>query len=431
MLILLPLLIPAFSVQQVDPEVAAWRQNLDGTKGQSPAANIHAVVSQIDADVQRVRFNNNNVYVESTGIPSHPIGPWSQNPNSAADKDWTFRIKKNPTPATNHTDVPLGPVGVAVNGVALFSALDARSYRDRNVWHQQAIYFEGQSMDVGLGHPAPNSTYHYHAAPELLLAQSGDNPQYHSPIIAFAFDGYPIYGPYGFASSNGTGGVVRMEPSFRTRNITVRDSLPDGTQLPPPDHGPSVSSQYPLGCYAEDYEFVPGIGHLDEHNGRDCLTPEFPSGTYAYFMTIDSSGEPVYPFILGPTYYGTLDTANTGPGGGHVNVPSGASDHDPFSIYLNDFDAGGTGRIAVGNATPGGNFLLGYSFQGMGPISTAYGSVALTPPIRSFGPFAADNTGSFAMTVSVHSSLQGRTLYGQGYDVTASLLSDPVRVRVR
>ena len=85
----------------------------------------------------------------------------------------------------------------------------------------------------------------------------------------------------------------------------------------------------------------------------------------------------------------------------------------------------------MGNATPGGNSLLGYSFQGMGPISTAYGSVALTPPIRSFGPFVADNTGSFAMTVSVHSSLQGRTLYGQGYDVTASLLSDPVRVRVR
>ncbi len=431
MLVFLPLLLAVLPAQQVDPEVAAWRQNLDGTKGQSPAGNIHSVVSQIEADVQRVRENNNNVYVEATGIPSHPIGPWGNNPNMAVDRNWTFRITKNPTPATNHTNTPFGQMGVAVNGVVLYNALDARSYRNRGIWMQLAPYFEGLSMDVGPGHPQQDGSYHYHALPELLLAQRGDNPQYHSPIIGFAFDGYPIYGPYGFSNPDGTGGVARMGTSFRTRNITVRDSLPDGTQLPPPDHGPPVSSQYPLGCYAEDYEFVVGLGHLDEHNGRDCVTPEFTGGIYAYFVTLDSTGEPAYPFILGPTYYGTLDTANTGPNGGHVNVPSGASDHNPFSIYLNDFDAGGTGRIAVGNATPGGNFLLGYSFQGMGPISTTYGSVALTPPIRSFGPFAADNAGSFSMTVSVHSSLQGRTLYGQGYDVLASLLSDPVRVRVR
>jgi hypothetical protein len=58
------------------------------------------------------------------------------------------------------------------------------------------------------------------------------------------------------------------------------------------------------------------------HNGRFCITPDYPSGIYAYFVTIDASLAPTYPFVLGPTYYGTVQTGNTGPTGGH-NTPSG------------------------------------------------------------------------------------------------------------
>ena len=29
-----------------------------------------------------------------------------------------------------------------------------------------------------------------------------------------------------------------------------------------------------------------GEGDLDEHNGRYCVTPDFPNGVYAYFATI-------------------------------------------------------------------------------------------------------------------------------------------------
>jgi hypothetical protein len=41
------------------------------------------------------------------------------------------------------------------------------------------------------------------------------------------------------------------------------------------------------GAFAEDYEYVGGVRTFDECNGRFCVTPEFPSGTYAYFMTQD------------------------------------------------------------------------------------------------------------------------------------------------
>jgi len=43
---------------------------------------------------------------------------------------------------------------------------------------------------------------------------------------------------------------------------------------------------------------------LDELNGRWCVTPEYPNGTYAYFTTIDEKGIPVYPYSMGRRYHG-------------------------------------------------------------------------------------------------------------------------------
>ena len=34
-----------------------------------------------------------------------------------------------------------------------------------------------------------------------------------------------------------------------------------------------------------------------------CITPDFPQGTYAYFITIDSNQVPQYPYILGENFY--------------------------------------------------------------------------------------------------------------------------------
>ena len=53
----------------------------------------------------------------------------------------------------------------------------------------------------------------------------------HSPLIGFAYDGYPIYGAYGYANSNGTGGIVRIKSGYQLRNITVRTHHADGTDV--------------------------------------------------------------------------------------------------------------------------------------------------------------------------------------------------------
>jgi hypothetical protein len=118
----------------------------------------------------------------------------------------------------------------------------------------------------------------------------------HSPILGWAYDGNPIYGPYGYSVASGAATVKPLQPGY------VESIQPNRPSL----------SIYPSGFFVEDYEYD-GSGDLDEHNGRFCVTPEFPQGVYAYFCTVDdgpveSGGpfsnykKPLFPYIIGNTY---------------------------------------------------------------------------------------------------------------------------------
>ena len=61
------------------------------------------------------------------------------------------------------------------------------------------------------------------------------------------------------------------------------------------------------------------------------LYPEYPAGTYAYFVTNDATGTPVYPYVVGTSYYGVVQSGNTGPASGHNTVPSGAVIYNPVT----------------------------------------------------------------------------------------------------
>jgi len=129
------------------------------------------------------------------------------------------------------------------------------------------------------------------------------------------FDGYPVYGAYGYADTNGTGGIKRMVSSYRLRADMTRTTDPYGNVAS--TAGPAVSSTYPMGCLLWDWEYVPGLGDLDSANGRWCVTPDYPQGTYAYFMTLDSSLAPAYPYTSAGAYYGVVQSGNTGMGPGN------------------------------------------------------------------------------------------------------------------
>lgn len=117
----------------------------------------------------------------------------------------------------------------------------------------------------------------------------------HSKIIGFAFDGYPIYGPFGYSDPyDPSSAVVRMESSYVERSLGDESSERQAL---------ANTASRPMGSFIEDYDFVPSVSNfkLDQHNGRYCVTPDYRQGTYAYFLTLDSSNEPEYPYIIGPT----------------------------------------------------------------------------------------------------------------------------------
>lgn len=307
-LLVLPAVLFSFLLHaQVTPEISSWIRNTTNATG----------YNNIPSNVQMVQYSASNVYVSCTGIPGYSIGPWQGNPNVASNQNFVFKITRNPVQNTGTAvNVGLGHIGVWSNGVSIFNADDGMTYNNAGVWHRNAYFWEGPSFDNCLGHPQQSGEYHHHVSPNCLYDQADST--HHSPIIGYAFDGFPVYGAYGYTNTDGTGAIKRMASSYQLRNITDRTTLPGGATAS--SAGPAISASYPLGAYIQDYEFVTGSGDLDIHNGRFCVTPDYPNGIYAYFVTIDATLTPSYPYTLGTTYYGTVQAGNTGPNSGHNTI---------------------------------------------------------------------------------------------------------------
>lgn len=295
------------------PEITTWI-----TAGGS--SNFH---DAIYSNVQQVQYTDNDVFISCNGIPTYDVGPWDD-PALGTNQNFVFRITRSPKPAgSNQLLLENGRIGVWSNGLSIYDLRNGVSFHADDTWHLDAVRASEDAETPCDGYAGENGEYYTRIAPACLYDPV--TAKEHAPIIGYAFDGYPIYGGYGFANSDGSGGVVRMRSSYQFRNITERTSLPDGTQLPAELHGPKVNDSYPLGHYVEDYIYVAGSGDLDAHNGRFCVTPEYPNGTYAYFATVDASGKGAFPYVIGSSYYGTVEAGNTGDFSGHNTIDESAT----------------------------------------------------------------------------------------------------------
>jgi len=126
------------------------------------------------------------------------------------------------------------------------------------------------------------------------------HPDGHSKIVGYCFDGYPIYGPFGYRTpSDPRSEPIKMRSSYRP--------------FPSPRIGrESNYSQIPPGTYIQDFEYVENLGTLDQYNGRYTKTPDYPTGTYAYFLALDKQNRPVYPYIFGKETRKTRDCSCVG-----------------------------------------------------------------------------------------------------------------------
>ena len=247
--------------------------------------NANPALKAILPEVHSVEATPHAVFVRSAGLSLQSFGALEANTYEVPSgiRQFTFRIPRQPKPATDRPATPLGIIGAFVTGMPLYNLASTASYRDQNLWHRDAV------AAINLPRPALLSA--------LLAASSR-----HSPLIGYALDGYPIYGPYGPAGQ-------RNRSSYQLRRITQRTAWPDGTQLTPGQAGPAVNAEFPLGTFIEDYEYVPGSGDLDQSNARWAITPEYPRGTWAYFLSTNATGQLTYPHLVGPVYRGQIDRA--------------------------------------------------------------------------------------------------------------------------
>ena len=143
----------------------------------------------------------------------------------------------------------------------------------------------------------------------------------HSPILGWAYDGNPIYGPYGYIDpTDQNSGIRRLRTSYKLKDNVVFDQATNPN--PARIDGPELST-YPAGSFVADYTYDFQSGDLDNYNGRFCKTPQYPDGTYAYFITIDASeaGIAEFPYILGPQFNSLPDNWNFAQGATQENIP--------------------------------------------------------------------------------------------------------------
>lgn len=245
--------------------------------------------------------------LSANGIPDHDVGefPNSANPNTISEHDVTASMTLEPVKSESATELggPLGNIGYVLNGVKIDAGTggtcdDSGETCDlgRNVgtWRIEAL---GQSSfdfgtDANNAHVQPDGQYHYHGIPEGFVAKRGGGSDTMT-LIGWAADGFPIYARYGYREADdSTSPLIAMTGSYQL--ISDVSSSRPSTDL------------YALGTFAQDWEYVAGSGDLDECNGREGVTPEFPQGIYHYYAT------DTYPYFQ-RCVKGEVDAGNGGP----------------------------------------------------------------------------------------------------------------------
>ena len=291
---------------------------------------------------------------------------------SLAEFQYPYRGGLSTVPAVLEATPTLGPIAFSAVGLPFYGPSNGTQVvgAQTSVWTVNAVEVNLPELDQFGGTTSSTGQYHYRdsrflnteAWSRIPQWQSGaTHPNGHSRIVGWAADGYPIYGPYGYDSPLLVSAVVRMQSGYtasikanRPRPINVRiipgvytspivnvedttglyagqilrGPWPEGTvqimQLQtgrvvlntvlPVEVTTSTRTQaiWPLGSFNEDFDYTfPAGTTLDARNGRYCVTPDFPAGTYAYFLTEDLNGKPTYPYVIGPTYYGSRTPDNT------------------------------------------------------------------------------------------------------------------------
>lgn len=173
----------------------------EDTKTEEPNVTLVPAVYAKIYGATSITRDGDFIVIKSQGLPDHKSpyykgtqwestkheeynsgGSFIQNPNTIVEQNLTFRIPVNPAEASVKAATPGGPIGVAINGIALFNQYAAMSAPLTN---------EIISFDQYAGHPQQQGQYHYHIEPLYLTTVKSTK----SGLMGFLLDGFPVYGP--------------------------------------------------------------------------------------------------------------------------------------------------------------------------------------------------------------------------------------------
>lgn len=283
--------------------------------------------------------------IRSNGLPAHETGtsPNDGNPNALQAQSHDYRVPLNPEVDEQPT-ITRPEFGIGVNGVTFdsgtgefWTADSARAFGGGSPWNYEAL--DGGvllGLDENHAHVQPTGKHHYHGMPTGLLEELGGEAGMERMIlVGWAFDGFPIYGPYGCSDA--------QDAESEVRKLTSSYAIKDGDRPSPPD-GPS--GEYD-GTFGLDHEYVEGSGDLDECNGRFSVMPEFPQGTCYYVIT---DGFPQIPRMWRGTPNESIGNRRAGPPAGRER---GWTSSGPWRPALRATILPGGGRVLRDDARRG------------------------------------------------------------------------------
>ncbi len=247
--------------------------------------------------------NDSNRILKGNGIPNHEVGtfPNSNNPNTIREQSVNKNFTLCPSVISEGGLDIVGPamvIAYALNSVKFDPATAGRCNdsgecslaQGQGNWNIEALGHNTFNFgdDMNHAHVQPNGAYHYHGIPELLIEFLGDNEG--MTLVGWAADGFPVYARYGFSDANDSASqVIALQSSYRlksqpdTNRPMVLTSLAGG----PGQGTTNPNIPIPMGAFTQDYEYVDGLGDLDQCNGRYGVTSEFPKGIYYYVVSDD------------------------------------------------------------------------------------------------------------------------------------------------
>ena len=270
--------------------------------------NINSEIFNNDESVNAIsRYswtsNGSQRILSGNGIPNHEVGtfPNNNNPNTIREINVNKRFTLCPEIISESGLEIVGPalaIAYAINSVKFDPGTAGRCNdlgecslaQGQGNWNIEALGHDTFNFgdDMNHAHVQPNGAYHYHGMPELLVDFLGDNQG--MTLVGWASDGFPVYARYGYSNTNDSNSTIKsLIPSYRLKlqpdsnRPMVLTSLSGG----PGQGNTSPNTPIAMGAFTQDYEYVEGLGDLDQCNGRFGVTPEFPSGIYYYVVTDD------------------------------------------------------------------------------------------------------------------------------------------------